>query len=76
MSSGLPPQTTVTIEGLMRWAGILGIIGGVALAAAYLTHPVPCGICPVWMAALSYEHSGKRRVAADYCWHHCVWHGS
>ena len=33
------PQTNATIERLVRWAGVGGIIGGIALAAAYVTHP-------------------------------------
>ena len=32
------PQTTI-ISSLNRLAGVAGIIGGIALAAAYLTHP-------------------------------------
>ncbi len=39
MSSEITPQTNATIERLMKWAGIGGVIGGAALAAAYLTHP-------------------------------------
>ena len=39
MSIRFPPDTSATVEGLLRWAGIIGVIGGVALAAAYLTHP-------------------------------------
>lgn len=32
-------STTDIIGNLVRWAGLLGVIGGLALAAAYLTHP-------------------------------------
>lgn len=53
MSNKLPSQTAATIEGLMRWAGLLGIIGGIALAAAYLTHPPDAPLqtvaSPLWL---------------------------
>lgn len=39
MSGQSLSPTTATIDTLLRWAGIAGIIGGMALAAAYLTHP-------------------------------------
>jgi hypothetical protein len=39
MNNNLPPQSAATIERLIRWAGPVGIIGGIALAAAYLAHP-------------------------------------
>ena len=39
MSNGFSPQASATIAALMRGAGLVGIVGGVALAAAYLTHP-------------------------------------
>ncbi len=39
MNSTFPPRAEATIERLIRWAGPLGIVGGIALAAAYLAHP-------------------------------------
>ena len=39
MNSASPQQSVATIERLVRWGGPAGIIGGVALAAAYLAHP-------------------------------------
>ena len=38
-NSVFTPATNATIERLIRLGGIGGIIGGVLLAAAYLTHP-------------------------------------
>ena len=39
MNSNLSPQSAATIERLIRLAGPVGIIGGIALAAAYIAHP-------------------------------------
>lgn len=39
MSNALPPQSAQTVERLLRWAGAAGIVGGIALATAYLAHP-------------------------------------
>ena len=39
MKNNLPSQSAATVKQLIRWSGPLGIIGGFALAAAYLAHP-------------------------------------
>lgn len=39
MSDHAVHATAATINSLTRWAGLLGVIGGVTLAAAYLAHP-------------------------------------
>ena len=37
--TSLSAPTRPTLDTMMRWAGLAGVIGGIALAAAYLTHP-------------------------------------
>ena len=39
MNNSSPPPTTAIFDTLRRCAGLAGIIGGIALAAAYLAHP-------------------------------------
>lgn len=52
------PQTNATIERLVRWSGLGGIVGGVALAAAYLTHPPDAPPATVASALWIWIHVG------------------
>ena len=47
-----------TIERLTRWAGVGGIVGGIALAAAYITHPPDAPPATVASALWIWVHVG------------------
>ena len=60
LESSAPPSRheTNTVERLERWAGLCGLIGGPALAVAYLTHPPSAPPETVASAAWIWIHVG------------------